>query len=227
MKVSLSITVILLVLLSCYQVNAQSGINVPLQRELDSIYKTDQYYRALIGYKRDPAKADSLAAVYKIKREDLGDYLWRLQTASDSANLIRILEIIAQYGYPGKSLVGSPANEATWIVIQHAPDSVIRKYFPQIKVAGEKGELPFRLAAMMEDRLLMYEGKEQIYGTQATGYSSKSGWTYFIWPIRDAAGVNERRRKAGFPETVEENAQRMNITYQVLTLEEARKLRGR
>jgi hypothetical protein len=30
---------------------------------------------------------------------------------------------------------------------------------------GEKGEIPFHLSAMMLDRNLQNEGKEQIYGT--------------------------------------------------------------
>ena len=38
------------------------------------------------------------------------------------------------------------------------------------------------------------------------------------------AGVNRRRKQAGFELTVEENAKGLNTTYQVLTLEQAKKL---
>jgi hypothetical protein len=38
--------------------------------------------------------------------------------------------------------------------------------------------------------------------------------------------VNERRKKAGFELSVEDNAQRMHIPYQVLTLEDVRKMPG-
>jgi hypothetical protein len=31
----------------------------------------------------------------------------------------------------------------------------------------------------------------------------------FIWPIADPARVNKRRKDAGFPQTVEDNAKRM------------------
>ncbi|ASZ10263.1 hypothetical protein CK934_04340 [Chitinophaga sp. MD30] len=55
----------------------------------------------LIGYKQDPVKADSLAAAYQIKKEDLGGDLWQLQLRSDSANLVRIEVILGWYGYPG------------------------------------------------------------------------------------------------------------------------------
>ncbi|MCR5888282.1 hypothetical protein LRS06_11000 [Hymenobacter sp. J193] len=43
----------------------------------------------------------------------------------------------------------------------------------------------------------------------------------FIWPIEDAARVNERRKKAGFDSTVEENSLRLGIPYKPLTLAEA------
>ncbi len=114
-------------------------------------------------------------------------------------------------------------------VIQHAPLATITRYLPQVKQAAEKGELPLRLYAMMLDRQLMYEGHEQVYGSQGRGYTVKNpttgqpGQKRFIWPIKDAAGVTQRRKKAGFEQTVQENAQRLNATYRVMTLDEAKK----
>lgn len=40
----------------------------------------------------------------------------------------------------------------------------------------------------------------------------------FVWPIREAAGVNERRKKAGFTTTVEQNAANLGIQYRTVTL---------
>jgi hypothetical protein len=148
--------------------------------------------------------------------------------SNDSSNMLRIVKIIQQYGYPGKSLVGVPTNETAFYVIQHS--RLIKQYLPLVKQAADKGELPFRLYAMMLDRQLMFEGKEQLYGTQASGYAAKDPTTgkeqqkFFIWPIKDAAGVNQRRRQAGFEQTVEENAKRLGTTYRVLTLEQAKKM---
>lgn len=79
----------------------------------------------------------------------------------------------------------------------------------------------------MLDRQLMYEGKKQLYGTQGRSYGvldPKTGQletVSFIWPIKDARGVNERRKKAGFDSTVEANARRLNIEYKPITLKEA------
>jgi hypothetical protein len=142
----------------------------------------------------------------------------------------RIGEIIRKYGYPGKSLVGEPSNEAAFYVIQHSDK--IPQYLPLVKEAAEKGELPFRLYAMMLDRSLMYEGKEQVYGTQGRGLqvpdpaSGQKKMMMVIWPIKDAAGVNARRKAAGFDLTVEQNAKRMGIDYTAFTLEEIYRMQG-
>jgi len=62
---------------------------------------------------------------------------------------------------------------------------------------------------MMEDRLLTYEGKKQIYGTQA---GDSTGAPY-VWPIKDPDRVNELRKAAGFGLTLEENAERLDAIY--------------
>jgi hypothetical protein len=91
----------------------------------------------------------------------------KLQTESDSSNVKRVVVIIKQYGYPGKTLVGEPTNEAVFYVLQHS--TVIDKYLPLIEKAVKEKQLPFHLYAMMKDRSLMYNKKEQIWGTQAKG----------------------------------------------------------
>jgi hypothetical protein len=63
---------------------------------------------------------------------------------------------------------------------------------------------------MMEDRLLMYEGKEQIYGTQGRTINiNQPNQQNIIWPIADFENINKRRSEAGFTDTVEENAKHL------------------
>lgn len=193
---------------------AQTKIDTRLKYELDSIYEVDQRYRILLfvpGGNRNP---DSLAATVKVPKAQLFNYLYKKLQLSDSANLQRVQAIIKQRGYPGKSLVGTPTDEAAWHVIQHAP-AAISRYIPLMKSAAEKGELPYYRYAMMLDRQLVGEGKEQIYGTQGQSYNSQPP---FIWPIQNPRQVNRRRKLAGFKTTVEENAAEMRIPYQILTL---------
>ena len=208
---------------------AQSRFNAVLKRELDSIYAVDQHWRALLFDPRLNRKPDSLAAALGVKKEALGQHIGRRMQQTDSANIVRVRVILAQYGYPGQSLVGTPTNEAAWYVIQHSDD--IGKYLPIIKAATKHSELPFHLYAQMLDRQLMREDKEQLYGTQAMGYSRINPTTGlrhsqppFVWPIKDAAGVNARRKKAGFPTTVEQNAATLGIPYRVLTLKDVARM---
>jgi hypothetical protein len=193
---------------------------------LDSIYALDQKYRALISVKLDSAKTDSLAKVYNVPKAELSNYLWKLQTAADSSSTKRVEAIIKEHGYPGKTLVGEPTNEAVFYVLQHS--TKIDQYLELVKNAADKKELPFRLYAMMKDRSLMYNNKEQIWGTQAKGMSvtnpetKKSEWKFFIWPIADPQGVNKRRKEAGFEQTAEANAKRLGLTYKVYTLNDVK-----
>ncbi|WP_426058730.1 DUF6624 domain-containing protein [Hymenobacter sp. B1770] len=219
----------ILLLSTTHSVVGQSRLNLVLKRELDSIYVVDQRWRSMLFDQRLSRKPDSLAAALGVSTEALGPYIGRRMQQTDSSNQVRVRAILKQYGYPGKTLVGTPTNEAAWFVIQHSDD--IKTYLPLIKKAAKRDELPFYLYGQMLDRQLMREGKEQLYGTQALGYNIRSTATGqrepqppFVWPIKDAAKVNERRKKAGFPTTVEQNAANLGITYRVVTLDEVARM---
>ena len=196
-------------------------VNLRLKRELDSLYCVDQVYRAAMFADNKQHLVDSIAAALHLPAAEVPPRLLGLMLQTDSTDMQRVRAIIQRHGYPGKTLVGTPANEAAFYVIQHS--NSISQYLPLIKQAADQGELPFRLYAMMLDRQLMHLGQPQVYGTQGLNYN---GQPPFIWPIEDAAHVNERRKKAGFALSVEDNAQRMHIKYQVLTLEQVQQLSG-
>jgi hypothetical protein len=147
----------------------------------------------------------------------------------DSLNFGKIEQIFSKYGYPGKTLVGSPSNEVAWNIIQHSPQ--INKYISLIEKAANKKELPYPLYCKMLDRLLMEDGKEQIYGTQVHGLNKinketgKNEWHMFIWPIHNAFNINITRKKAGFDQSIEEYAKTFGISYQLVTLDSVKKLK--
>lgn len=196
---------------------AQKKYDEVLKRQLDSVMLEDQRYRGFL-MSMSSHQRDSLVWAYKLSVASmLDDSLWSMQSKLDSSNLIFIEKIIKAKGYPGRSVVGSSANEVAWYVIQHSKR--IKKYFPVIKQAGQNGELTDSLVAKMEDRLLTDDDKEQLYGTQSIGVSNydtgthKMTHAFYIWPVRQPEKVNERRKKAGFSETVEENAKRLEAVY--------------
>src|SRR5690606_24880056 len=89
------------------------------------------------------------------------------QRSIDSSNLERILKIIDEIGgYPGKTIVGESASKVAFFVLQHSSPKIQKEHLTLILEAAENHELNKSYAAMFHDRVLMYEGKPQIYGTQ-------------------------------------------------------------
>lgn len=224
---------LLLFTLSTFLINAQQKVNEALKKELDEIMKVDQGYRMLFDTEITPEKKEKLLKDLNIDKEEFEKKNWQLVAEHDSLNMQKIENIIAQYGYPGKTLVGEPTNQAAWYVIQHS--NKIGKYLPLIKEAGKKKEIPFTWVAMMEDRYLMNENKEQIYGTQGKGEMTKDKdgkqvFINFVWPVKDPKNVNKKRKEAGFDSTVEENAQRMfgkDFKYEPYTLQQVLEIRNK
>lgn len=216
---------LLFVVLMCLPVFTFGQSDKRLKQELDSMYVLDQRNREwLAKLGNNQLLSDSLSKVYKTDRTKLAGVLIAEQTKIDTSNLARAEAILKQHGYPGKTLVGTPTNEAVFYIIQHS--TKIDTYLPTMKQAAEQGELPFSQYAMMLDRSLMYKGEPQIYGTQASCRQLiKTKQTRcFVWPIANAKSVNERRKQAGFSLSIEENANRLNAAYEpALTIESIRK----
>jgi hypothetical protein len=213
---------IILLVLICNAAFGQHKVNVVLKKQLDSVMILDQKYRDTLSLLMDPQKADSVSKALSFKAGQAMNHYWALQNRLDSLNVVFIEAVFKKYGYPGKTLVDTPANEAAWYIIQHSKK--IAWYLPMMKKAAEDKELPFQLYAKMLDRELMYEGKEQIYGTQGVCRPLKNGKNIgcYIWPIKDAETVNKRRKEAGFDQTVEQNAARMDIAYSVIKLDQVK-----
>lgn len=216
------------IFLSCLGYS-QNGINKDLKIELDSIMKSDQILREFVDSETsEDRKKEILKEVGRENDPSFRKNIWSAINKQDSINLIKIEKIITVYGYPGKSLVGEPTNESAWFVIQHT--SKIANYLPMIEEAAKKGEIPFTKYAMMQDRYLTQQGKEQIYGTQGQGKeitnkeTGKKEFFNYISPIQNPEKVNELRKRAGFTSTVEENAKRLGIEYKVYTLDEIAKI---
>jgi hypothetical protein len=130
----------------------------------------------------------------------------------DSSNQAWVIDKLQKYGWPEKSKIGENAARAVFLVIQHAELPDIETYYPQLKALADKDEARPDHAAMMLDRMLMYQGKKQVYGTQASGQLRQDG-SWVIWPVENPESINERRKKVGFTDTVEETAASMDAVY--------------
>lgn len=209
-------------------VSAQRNINSDLKLELDTILLTDQGIREFLDSEVKPSRKDTLAGLLGYPREILEKNPWMIMRKIDSVNIQKAERIISKYGYPGKTMVGEPQNTAIFYVVQHS--GKISRYYKLIQKAGRAGELPFKYVAMMLDRKLLNEGKEQIYGTQVYSQMIKNPQTgkkeqfEYVVPIKNPKHVNKRRKKAGFDSTVEDNAFRLGVTYKVYTWKEIKRI---
>jgi hypothetical protein len=228
MKILLSLGLSIVAMSIAISGFAQNPINVELKKQLDSILLADQGIREFGDTETSDKRKDTLALLLNYPRAVLNKNAYTISRKIDSANLEKVERIIKEYGYPGKTMVGAPANTAVFYVIQHS--GKISTYYPLIEKAGRSGELPLKYMAMMLDRKLGQEGKAQVYGTQVymvmvlnpkTG--KKEPFEYVV-PIEDAKNVNKRRKEAGFDNTVEENALRFGIVYKEYTLEQINKI---
>ena len=118
-------------------------------------------------------------------------------------NAARLATIIEQYGWPGISLVGEEGARAAWLIAQHSISNppFVRHCLSLLKQAASNNEVVPWQAAMLEDRVRMYEGKLQIYGTQIP--SQVRTVELNPHPIENPETVNDRRLAVGL-NTLEE-----------------------
>lgn len=140
------------------------------------------------------------------------DALWQDILKRDSINLIKVNKILEEKGWPDKKLIGERGTSTLFLVIQHADQNTQEKYMPLIQKAMEEGNLPKRQYAMFYDRLLLRQGKRQIYGTQLA--MSKESKDPYVLPLEDPQNVDSRRAQMGL-NSMQENLNRWNITWDI------------
>ena len=162
-----------------------------LRDELLRMGEEDQKHRAEL---QDRLIQRSVAGASAPSEEVLA--LQKKQDEIDTRNLARLEEIVRHHGWPGRSLVGEEASGAAFLILQHADLTRQKKYFPLVKKAAAEREARLADAAMLEDRILMREGKKQIYGTQVHS-GPETGGKLELYPIEDEGHVEERRAAVG------------------------------
>jgi hypothetical protein len=113
---------------------------------------------------------------------------------TDSVNLVKVKAILDTKGWPLYSEIGD-LYAALFLVIQHADLPTQIKYFPMIQQAERNGDVDPESVALLQDRILVREGKKQLYGSQL--FYDETTHTYKVSPIEDEAHVNERRAEKG------------------------------
>jgi hypothetical protein len=167
-----------------------------LRLELLRRVKTDQEARnALIRW----LKEQGLAGMFKPadlapERKEAYDKLTGAIRRADQDNTDRLGVIVEKYGWPTNTLVGKDGANAAWLLVQHADANpkFQRKCLDLMKKLP-KDEVSPTEVAYLTDRVLLAEGKKQVYGTQMTS----SGGKWEPRPLEDPANVDKRRAEVG------------------------------
>ncbi len=84
------------------------------------------------------------------------------------ANAAQLRKVIEDHGWPAEALVGPEGAEAAWLVLQHAisEPGFMRYCRTLIDAASQVGQIPRWQFAYLDDRIRVFEGKPQRFGTQ-------------------------------------------------------------
>jgi sucrose-6-phosphate hydrolase SacC (GH32 family) len=179
---------------------AEATLNKPLVALLDTVYNEDQ---------TDRRNVETVQKQFGRESKQM-DSLWRKISYQDSVNLIRIKNIIDTYGWLGPDEVGQQGATTIFLVIQHSDSLTQVTYVPKMREAVKKGKAQPESLALLEDRILTNQGKEQIYGSQVRR-NEQTGKNEFF-PIQDERNVNKRRASVGL-QPLEDYAKFFDIVY--------------
>lgn len=121
----------------------------------------------------------------------------------DRSHAKRLAEIVAVHGWPTRGLVGAEAAQGAFVVVQHAGhDPEFQNQCLALMVDQvEQGELPSAYVALLTDRIRLFAGQPQVFGTQMTFAESADGFFRCspAAPIDDPANLDARRELMGLP----------------------------
>ena len=126
-------------------------------------------------------------------------------------NQLRLFKLLDKYGWPTASEVTEYAAAGAALIINHSTYEVRLKYFPMLEEAFKKGEAQPLRYAKMRDRLLVEEGKKQLYGTQI----KMENLVREPHPIEDPEHVDQRRAEIGLGPLAPYLKERFDIDWQV------------
>lgn len=184
----------------------QAGPYAAVKAELLALHEADQVLRK---------KIPEIEAKHGRESPEI-QALWQQIDASDTANLAAVEAILARHGWLGPKQVGTKANSALFLVIQHADLAIQQKYLPLMREAVKAGKAAGSSLALLEDRIALREGRRQTYGSQI--FTNPDG-TNYVAPLDDPDHVDTRRAAVGLG-PLADYVKRWNITWDPVAYKE-------
>lgn len=157
----------------------QARIDQPLRRELLARVENDQAVRQ------------------KVIAEGAGGS-WEKTVPVDRDNTAWLKKVVAEKGWPTRSMVGEDGSKAAFLIAQHATldPGFQEQVLAQMQAALEQKEADPADFALLKDRVLLHQGKPQLYGTQ---FGTDPDGTMFLDATQDLDGLDARRQAMGLP----------------------------
>ena len=134
--------------------------------------------------------------------------IWREIDALDAANTKRLKALVPTDGWFRNSRDGVQTGANAWLIVQHSPDNAfMERTLARIGPLARRGEVNGRDYALLLDRVEMFKGRPQIYGSQG----ACDGARWVIWTVKDPIAVDARRARIGFGETQAQTIKRLPI----------------
>jgi hypothetical protein len=165
--------------------NAQKSIDTVLLEALKIRKDLDQKYRKLM-LTLTTREVDSVSQIQK--EIDLDNQRW-------------LKQIIKKKGWPTISKVGREGEHIAWLIVQHAEHRVCfqKKCLRRMYALIDKGEIDLKNLAYLKDRVLVNQGKKQMYGTQFLKIKIDGKYVLKSKPIENIDCVNLRRSYMTLP----------------------------
>ena len=175
-SIILSIIAVMALLTGCNRYN----------RVLEDVYDKDQAARAWT------------VGMASLSADEIVEYTAEMERV-DSLNQTMVFGILDNDGWP--SNLSDKANRAIWIVIDHSDLTSRSEYLSFVRAKADEGILDKSDYAMLNDRVLMEEGKPQVYGTQikmaATFDGEDMAMQLYLWPVENPDALDSLRRSVG------------------------------
>jgi hypothetical protein len=115
--------------------------------------------------------------------------------ATQRDNVEWLKQVIADRGWPGRSLVGPDGADAAWLIAQHADHDLNfqQECLRLLEQAAAAGEVSQSNVAYLTDRVMLAETGRQRYGTQF-GYGEEGPEPL---PLEEPDRIDELRASAG------------------------------
>jgi len=113
--------------------------------------------------------------------------------ATDTRLTAELKAIVLKHGWPTIALVGFDASNAAMLVLTHSPDHAWqRSLLPKLEELAKASKIDGSALALVVDKELVSEGKQQRYGTQ---FKFQDG-AMMMYAVEDPDGLDKRREAA-------------------------------